>query len=34
LEAEVGIEPTIPFGCVMSAVSIPWLVSAIKIGTE
>jgi hypothetical protein len=30
MDAEVGIEPTIPIGCVMSAFSVPWLVSAIK----
>lgn len=29
--AEVEIESTIPFGCVMSALSVPWLVSAIKL---
>lgn len=30
MEAEMWIEHIIPFGCVMSAVSVPWLVSAIK----
>ena len=29
--AEEEIESAIPFGCVMSAVSVPWLVSAIKV---
>lgn len=29
--AEVRIELTIPFGCVMSALSVPWLVPAIKL---
>jgi hypothetical protein len=31
LVAEVKIEFTIPFGCVMSAVSVPWLVPAMKL---
>ncbi len=31
MEAEMWIEHIIPFGCVMSAVSVPWLVSAIKV---
>ena len=34
MEAEVGIEPTIPCGELMRLCSVPWLVSAMKFVME